>query len=50
MESLKDEAKTAAAGYINDIMDDAKMTATKEAGIVIQSIQKSSRRLPSKIP
>ena len=26
IESLKDEAKTAAAGYINDIMDDAKMT------------------------
>jgi ribonuclease Y len=28
IESLKDEAKTAAAGYINDIMDDAKMTAS----------------------
>ena len=27
VESLKDEAKTAAASYINDIMDDAKMTA-----------------------
>lgn len=41
IESLKDEAKTAAAGYINDIMDDAKMTATKEAKrIVIQSIQR----------
>ncbi|MDE7179684.1 MAG: ribonuclease Y [Muribaculaceae bacterium] len=41
VESLKDEAKTAAAGYINDIMDDAKMTATKEAKrIVIQSIQR----------
>lgn len=41
MESLKDEAKTAAAGYINDIMDDARMTATKEAKrIVIQSIQR----------
>ena len=31
VESLKDEAKTAAAAYINDIMDDAKMTANKEA-------------------
>ena len=41
VESLKDEAKTAAAGYINDIMDDARLTATKEAKrIVIQSIQR----------
>ncbi len=41
VESLKDEAKTAAAGYINDIMDEAKMTASKEAKrIVIQSIQR----------
>ena len=41
IESLKDEAKTAAAGYINDIIDDAKMTASKEAKrIVIQSIQR----------
>ena len=41
IESLKDEAKSAAAGYINDIMDDAKMTANKEAKrIVIQSIQR----------
>ena len=41
IESLKDEAKTAAAGYINDIMDDAKMTANKEAKrIVVQSIQR----------
>jgi hypothetical protein len=41
IESLKDEAKTAAASYINDIMDDAKMTANKEAKrIVIQSIQR----------
>ncbi len=39
--SLKDEAKTAAASYINDIMDDAKMTANKEAKrIVVQSIQR----------
>ena len=41
IESLKDEAKTAAASYINDIMDDAKLTASKEAKkIVIQSIQR----------
>ena len=41
VESLKDEAKTAAASYINDIMDDARMTANKEAKrIVVQSIQR----------
>ncbi|MBD5370718.1 MAG: ribonuclease Y [Bacteroides sp.] len=41
VESLKDEAKTQAQGYINDIIDEAKMTATKEAKrIVIQSIQR----------
>ena len=41
IESLKEEAKTQAASYINDIMDDAKMTANKEAKkIVIQSIQR----------
>ena len=41
VESLKDEAKTAAAAYINDIMDDAKMTANKEAKrIVVQTIQR----------
>lgn len=41
VESLKDEAKTAAASYINDIMDDAKLTASKEAKrIVVQSIQR----------
>lgn len=41
VESLRDEAKTAAQSYINDIMDDAKMTAGKEAKrIVIQSIQR----------
>jgi len=39
--SLKDEAKTAAASYINDIMDEARMTANKEAKrIVVQSIQR----------
>lgn len=41
VESLKDEAKTAAASYVNDIMDEAKMTANKEAKrIVVQSIQR----------
>ena len=41
IESLKDEAKTQAQQYINEIMDEAKMTANKEAKkIVIQSIQR----------
>ncbi len=41
IETLKDEAKTEAASYINEIMDDAKMTANKEAKrIVIQTIQR----------
>ncbi|MEG1686134.1 MAG: ribonuclease Y, partial [Bacteroides sp.] len=41
VESLKEEAKTQAASFINDIMDDAKLTANKEAKrIVIQSIQR----------
>lgn len=41
IESLKDEAKTQAQSYINDIVDDAKLTATKEAKrIIIQSIQR----------
>ena len=41
IESLKDEAKTAAASYINDTMDEAKLTANKEAKrIVVQSIQR----------
>ncbi len=41
IESLKDEAKTKAQAYINDIMDEAKMTASQEAKkIVIQSIQR----------
>ena len=41
IESLKDEAKSDAQSYINEIMDDAKMTASKEAKrIVIQSIQR----------
>ncbi len=41
IESLQDEAKAQAASYINEIMEDAKMTANKEAKkIVIQSIQR----------
>ena len=41
VESMKDEAKTAAAAYINEIMDEAKMTANKEAKkIVVQTIQR----------
>ena len=41
IDSLKAEARTAAASYINDIMDEAKISANKEAKrIVIQSIQR----------
>ena len=41
VETLKAEAKTAAASYVNEIMDDAKINATKEAKrIVIQTIQR----------
>ena len=41
VESMKEEAKTEAMSYINEIMGEAKMTATKEAKrIVIQSIQR----------
>ena len=41
VESLKDEAKTNAQSYINDIMDDAKLTANKAAKrIVVQTIQR----------
>ena len=43
VESLKDEAKTAAQSYINDIMDEAKLTANKEAKrIVVQTIQRTA--------
>ncbi len=43
VESLKDEAKTAAMSYINEIMDDARLTAGKEAKkIIIQTIQRVS--------
>lgn len=41
VDTLRNEAKTQAMSYINEIVDEAKMTATKEAKrIVIQSIQR----------
>ena len=41
VESLKDEAKTDAAAYINEIMDEAKLNANAQAKkIVIQTIQR----------
>ncbi|MDR1341854.1 MAG: ribonuclease Y [Prevotellaceae bacterium] len=41
MESMKDEAKTQALSYINEMVDEAKMTAGKEAKrIVLQTIQR----------
>ena len=41
VDALKDEAKTAAMAYINDTMDEARLTASKEAKkIIIQSIQR----------
>ena len=41
IESLRDEAKTAAASYVNDIMADAKLTANKEAKrIIVETIQR----------
>ncbi|MDR1562427.1 MAG: ribonuclease Y [Dysgonamonadaceae bacterium] len=40
-QSLKEEAQTAAQAYINEVMEEAKMTANKEAKrIVINSIQR----------
>jgi len=41
IESLKDEARTDAAGYINEIIDEAKLNANQQAKkIVIQTIQR----------
>ncbi|MDX9771164.1 MAG: ribonuclease Y [Tenuifilaceae bacterium] len=41
IESLKAEAKTEAMSYINEIMDEAKMTAQKEAKrVVVNTIQR----------
>jgi len=43
VESLKEEARTKAMMHIKDIVDEAKMTATKEAKkIVIQTIQRTA--------
>ncbi|MGK7396245.1 MAG: ribonuclease Y [Candidatus Cyclobacteriaceae bacterium M3_2C_046] len=43
METLKDEAQTKAASYIKEIMEEAKLTATKEAKkVVIQTIQRTA--------
>lgn len=41
VESMKDEARTAAASYINETMDEAKLNANSQAKkIVIQTIQR----------
>ena len=41
IESLKEEAKSQAISYVNEIMDEAKMTASREAKkIVIETIQR----------
>ncbi len=41
MESLKEEARTGAMSYINEILDEAKLTASKEAKrIVVMAIQR----------
>ena len=43
VEALKDEAKTAAMSYVNEIMDNARLEANKEAKkIIIQTIQRVS--------
>ncbi len=41
VESIKDEAKTEAMSYVNEMMEDAKLTANKEAKrIIVQTIQR----------
>lgn len=43
VKSMKDEARTEAASYINDVMDEARLTASKEAKrIVINTIQRTA--------
>lgn len=43
VESLKEEAQTKASSYIKDIMEQAKLTATKEARkIVVETIQRTA--------
>ncbi len=41
IETIKDEAKTDAMAYVNEMMEEAKMTANKEAKrIIVQTIQR----------
>ena len=43
VETMKDEARTQAMSYINDVMDEARLTASKEAKrIVINTIQRTA--------
>jgi ribonuclease Y len=43
MEALREEAKSKASSYVKDIVDEAKLTATKEAKkIVIETIQRTA--------
>ncbi len=43
VETLKDEAQTKASSFIKDIIEEAKLTATKEAKkIVVESIQRTA--------
>ena len=43
IESMRDEAKTNAMSYVNEIMADARMTANKEAKkVIVQTIQRIS--------
>ena len=43
VQSMKDEARTEAQSYINDVMDEARLTASKEAKrIVINTIQRTA--------
>lgn len=43
VESLKEEAQTRASSYVKDIMEQAKITATKEAKkIVVETIQRTA--------
>ena len=43
IEALKDEAQTKASSHIKDIIDEAKLTATKEAKkVVIETIQRTA--------
>jgi ribonucrease Y len=40
---MKEEAKTEAMSYINEIMGEAKMTATKEAKRIVDTVHTASR-------